>query len=382
MSSSKQAIANDRAEPNLRPLFSLSRKKTGRSAVDSVRKKIWIDLENSPHVPFFKPIAEELERRGYSVFFTARDCFQTCELADLMKIEYRSFGRHYGKRTIAKVVGLGTRVLQLMPYVIGQRPQLAVSHGSRSLFMLASMLRIPTVTIMDYEHARWSGFSRKSWAMLPAIIPDEALKISKDRILKYPGIKEDVYAWSFRPDTSVRKVFGIADNDLVVTIRPPATEAHYHNHESVQLLDAVFQAISEHPKVKVILVPRTPKQEAELRRRWAALFDKGSVLVPKQPVDGLDLIWSSDLVVSGGGTMNREAAALGVPVYSVFRGKTGAVDKYLAKEGRLVMLESVEDVRARLKLVRREIIVKQCLGQSSALQSVVEGIIRVAECQC
>lgn len=345
----------------------------------AVGKKIWIDLDNSPHVPFFKPIAEELERRGYSVVFTARDCFQVRELADLMKLNYRCIGHHYGKHMAAKLAGTVVRALQLLPYVLRQRPQLAVSHGSRSMFTLASLLRIPTITIMDYEHARWAWFLGNAWAMLPDVIPGTALKLRKDRILRYPGIKEDVYAPSFRPDPAIKLIFGATNQELVVTLRPPATEAHYHNPESEVLLGAVLEMISQTPNIKVVLVPRTARQEAELRTQWPGLFDSGKVIVPKQAVDGLDLIWFSDVVISGGGTMNREAAALGVPVYSIFRGKTGAVDEYLAKNGRLVLLQSADEVRAKLKLVRRDIGTRSAGEKRNTLSAIVDHIAMIAE---
>jgi predicted glycosyltransferase len=345
----------------------------------TVRKKIWIDLDNSPHVPFFKPIAEELERRGYSVVFTARDRFQVRALADLMKLNYRCVGHHYGKHTVAKLAGIVVRALQLLPYVLRQRPQLAVSHGSRSMFALASMLRIPTITIMDYEHARWAWFLGNAWAMLPDVIPGTALKLRKDRILKYPGIKEDVYVPFFRPDPAIKRILGITNQELMVTLRPPATEAHYHNPESEVLLDAVFEMISQTPNIKVVLVPRTAKQAAELHTQWPGLFDSGKVIVSKQAVDGLDLIWFSDVVISGGGTMNREAAALGVPVYSIFRGKTGAVDEYLAKSGRLVLLQSADDVRAKLKLVHRNIGTRSAGEKRNTLAAIVDHIAVIAE---
>ncbi|MGA6987591.1 MAG: DUF354 domain-containing protein [Terriglobales bacterium] len=342
-------------------------------------KKIWIDLDNSPHVPFFKPIAEELELRGYSVVFTARDCFQVRELADLMKLNYRSIGHHYGKHTAAKLAGTAVRAIQLLPFVLRQRPQLAVSHGSRSMFVLASLLRIPTITIMDYEHARWAWFLGDAWAMLPDVIPGTALKLRTDRILRYPGIKEDVYVPSFRPDPAIKRILGITNQELMVTLRPPATEAHYHNPESEVLLDAVFEVISQTPNIKVVLVPRTAKQEVELRTQFPRLFDSGKVIVPKQAVDGLDLIWFSDVVISGGGTMNREAAALGVPVYSIFRGKTGAVDEYLAKSGRLVLLQNAGEVRAKLKLVHRDIGIRSVGEKRSALSAIVNHIAVIAE---
>jgi predicted glycosyltransferase len=345
----------------------------------TVRKRIWIDLDNSPHVPFFTPIAEELERRGYSVVFTAHDRFQVRELADLMKLNYRCIGRNNGKHAIVKLAGIAVRALQLLPYILRQRPQLAVSHGSRSMFALASILRIPTITIMDYEHARWAWFLGNAWAVLPDVIPATALTLRKDRILRYPGIKEDVYATSFRPDLGLRSILGIGNQELVVTVRPPATEAHYHNPESEALLDAVFEVISNTSNVKVVFVPRTAKQEADLREQWPRLFDSEKVIVPEQAVDGLDLIWSSDVVISGGGTMNREAAALGVPVYSIFRGKAGAVDEYLAKSGRLVLLRSADEVRSKLRLIRRDIGNRTGIENRNALRAIVDHIVAIAE---
>ncbi|MBZ5656142.1 MAG: DUF354 domain-containing protein [Acidobacteriia bacterium] len=345
-------------------------------------KKVWIDLENSPHVPFFKPIIEELERRDYSVLITARDCFQVCDLADLLHVPYKRFGRHYGKHTVAKLAGLVVRTLQLMPTIIREKPDLSVSHGSRSLFMVSSLLRIPTITIFDYEHAKWGGFVRPSWVMVPDLMPDYAGSLAgleKDRVLRYPGIKEDVYAPSFRPDPSIRERLHFGPDDIIVTIRPPATEAHYHNPESEVLLDSVLDFLGNQPNTKAIVLPRTPKQERDLREKWPDMFSSGKVVVPDHVVDGMDLIWFSDLVISGGGTMNREAAALGVPVYSIFRGTLGAVDKYLAEAGRLTLLTSPEDVRTRIALVRRNSDLKPRLGDRPALHVIVENIVSILE---
>ena len=99
--------------------------------------------------------------------------------------------------------------------------------------------------------------------------------------------------------------------------------------------------------------------------------------IPEQVVDGLNLIWHSDFVISGGGTMNREAAALGVPVYSIFRSKIGAVDQYLSSMGRLVLLESAEDLRTKILLVRRNRPAKPQNGHAAALSSIVEHIIAI-----
>jgi uncharacterized protein len=348
-------------------------------------QKIWIDLENSPHVPFFRPIIKELEDRGCEVVLTARDCFQVCELADMAGMHYRKIGRHYGKNSLAKLAGLGIRVSQMAPFILREKPVVSVSHGSRSLLMLSAVLGIPSINIADYEHAdhrltTWLGSAHKKWMLTPDVIPSDIFEkhgMLKDHILHYPGIKEDVYTPFFQPDSSVKDKLGLRPTDIVVTIRPPATEAHYHNPESEKLLLAVFDLLGPHPDVKAVLLPRTPKQEAELRQARSDLFASNRIIVPKHAVDGLDLIWYSDVVISGGGTMNREAAALGVPVYSLFRGTMGAVDKHLAETGKLVLLESERDVREKLKFQPRDRVVSSKPKQRETLDAVVNHIAGV-----
>jgi predicted glycosyltransferase len=317
--------------------------------------RIWIDLDNSPHVPFFAPIIEELERSGYSVLVTARDCFQVCELADLFQLKYRLVGHHYGKHTILKLMGLCWRALQLMPEMLRFRPQLALSHGSRSQLVVANLLRIPSVTVADYEFAKIWMLVRPTWVITPEIIPSENVHCSKDRILKYPGIKEDVYVPRFKPDSAILASLGLeGSSDLIVVIRPPATEAHYHRPETDVLFAESLNFLGSKSQVKMILLPRNEHQAADIRSKWGPLFASGRILIPSRVTDGLNLIWHSDLVISGGGTMNREAAALGVPVYSIFRGEIGAVDRYLASTGRLTLIERPQDVAEKLVLTKRD----------------------------
>jgi predicted glycosyltransferase len=379
-------IGTDTAEKQQSPSgMNLSRKK--RAVGSEARRKVWIDLENSPHVPFFRPIMRELEKLNYEIVLTARDCFQVCELADMEGLSYRKIGRHYGKNRLAKLAGLGIRVLQLAPLILRKRPAISVSHGSRSLIVLSALLGIRSVTIADYEHAdlrliKWLGSARDKWIMTPEVIPSDIFTkngMPADHVLHYPGIKEDVYVPSFRPDPALRHVYGFSATDVIVVIRPPATEAHYHNPESEKLLMAVFDMLEAHPDARVILLPRTHKQETELREARPEMFATRKIVVPEHAVNGLDLIWYSDLVISGGGTMNREAAALGIPVYSLFRGTPGAVDRYLAQVGKLVLLESVQDVRERLKLVPREKASTFRPGSGAALQAIVKHIHAVIE---
>jgi len=334
------------------------------------RKKIWIDLDNSPHVPFFSPIIDELKKRNYSVVLTARDAYQVCELAELFHLTYKRIGHHYGKNKLLKVYGTVARAFQLLSFVMRERPQLAVAHGSRSQIVVSSILGVPSLSIFDYEFTQSLGFIKPTWQMAP----DVFASANGNGLLTYPGIKEDVYAPRFQPDDAIACQLGLRDGDIVVTVRPPANEAHYHNPNSDVLFEAAMEFLGQSPETKIVLLPRNNRQAASLRKSWSHLFSSGKVMIPEHAVDGLNLIWHSDLVISGGGTMNREAAALGVPVYSIFRGKIGAVDRYLAENGRLVLIESAEDVPVKIMLTRRNKVANHETGNSASLTKIVDTI--------
>ena len=214
--------------------------------------------------------------------------------------------------------------------------------------------------------------------MVPEIVATSS-KLNEGNVLQYPGIKEDVYAPGFKPDPTIQSVLGLSGNEVVVTVRPPANEAHYHNPESDTLFEAVMEFLGQAPNVKVILLPRNGRQALSLRKSWPTLFAAGRVYIPEQAVDGLNLIWHSDLVISGGGTMNREAAALDVPVYSIFRGKIGAIDRYLANAGRMVLLESVADVWGKIALDRRRRTIEPQRKSSAALKKIVEDVVAIGK---
>jgi predicted glycosyltransferase len=313
---------------------------------------LWIDLDNTPHVPFFVPIVRELRRLGYRVVLTARDAFQVCEVADRHRLPYVRVGRHYGRNPVKKITGVLWRSLQLLPFCLRHRPDIAVSHGARAQTLLSNILGIPTIGLLDYEHVRMPLLLHPRWLIMPDVIGYDGLYTALRRIRTYRGIKEDVYVPDFEPDPALPRALGLREVDVVITVRPPATEAHYHNPEAEALLNRLMDRIVHTPGARAVLLPRNRRQEEALRNAHAPWFLDGTAIVPGHAVDGLNLLWFSDLVVSGGGTMNREAAALGVPVYSIFRGPTGAVDRMLEQEGRLGILRSVEDVD-KIILARR-----------------------------
>jgi predicted glycosyltransferase len=345
-------------------------------------KKIWIDIDNSPHVPFFIPIIEELEKRGFELLLTARDMYQVCELLEFFQLRCRVVGSHYGKNKVLKVLANCLRAAQLIPIAAKSRPDLALSHGSRAQVLVCKTLGIPTIMMHDYEHSTKTGFLQPSWILMPDIIPDTVMSRRPERIMKYPGLKEDVYIPRFRPDAALLGRLGISEDDLLITLRPPATEAHYHNVESDILFAATLRLIAGQPNVRAVTLPRNARQASQLRKEWPELIASGRMIIPSSPLDGLNLIWFSDLVISGGGTMNREAAALDVPVYSIFRGKIGAVDRYLADHGRLILLESVVDVQTKILLQRRKKSLTVSSVRPEALNSIIHSIVKIGEATC
>ena len=344
-------------------------------------KTVWIDIDNSPHVPFFLPIIHELERNGVEVVLTARDIYQVTDLLKFFDLRCKVIGGHYGKNKVLKVMGNLVRSLQLLP-TASKRPSLAVNHGSRAQILASKMTGVPTVMMHDYEHSTKTGFVEPTWTFMPEVIPTNSMGKDDTHTVKYPGLKEDVYVLGFRPDPNFKKNLGIKDSELVITLRPPATEAHYHNPEAEKLFDATMRLLADKTNVKAITLPRNGKQKQQIKDAWPELIASGRVIIPDNPLNGLDLIWASDLVISGGGTMNREAAALGVPVYSIFRGKIGAVDQYLAQTGRLMLLETPEDVMTKISLTPWNRPATPESANRNALQRIVSSILYILEGKC
>lgn len=361
----------DQYRQSRRPLIKLK---------DGSAPKIWIDLDNSPHVPFFVPIIDELENCGFKVILTARDSSNVNDLLRLFKLRCRIVGGPGGRNKFKKVAATCWRSLQLMRIAIAHKPDLAVSHGSRSQVLTCMLLGIPSIIIFDYEFANFSIFKfarllGKNWLMAPEVISGlNQNGHMRDDLLHYPGIKEDVYVPRFKPDAGIKHHLELWDNLIVVTARPPANDAHYFNPESEKLFSAAMEFLTTHPETKIVLLPRNHKQAAHLRERWGSAFASGKVTIPDSAVDGLNLIWHSDLVISGGGTMNREAAALGVPVYSVYRGRIGAVDQYLARINRLVLIESTSEVEHKILLKRRSRAEQPSAINSNALGKIIDNI--------
>jgi len=321
---------------------------------------VWVDMTNSPHVLVLRPILAELERRGWEVVVTAREFAQTLPLLDRFDIEHTVIGRHRGKAMFAKALGMAARTTQMIAFGRGKGFTLALSHASNDLPVAARLLGIPHVTMFDYEYARLSHsinvrFSVK--ALIPDAIPAKALDRyggTPKKVDRYPGLKEEYYLADFEPDPSVLDELHLNQDKVLVTVRTPPSMAAYHRMENPLFAD-VLRDIAAREDTQAVVLLRTPDQ-----RELVESLEAGNIVVPSQVVDAQSLVYYSDLVISGGGTLNREAVALGTPAYTVFQGQLGAVDAQLIDEGRLRRLEKADEVEYTKKTggherVRRDV---------------------------
>ncbi len=309
---------------------------------------LWVDLANSPHVPFFGALIPEFERRGHRVETTARDFAQTVEMAEAAGLTPVVIGRHGGGRLTGKARNFVGRTAALARWARGRRFDLAVSHNSYAQVAAASALGMRTVTLMDYEHqpANHLSFRLATRVIVPRVFPEEALVrygTGRAKVRRYGGTKEDVYLASFEPDPGFAKTLGelgVSQDDVLVVVRPPAREALYHRFDN-DLFDEMLARLQARSGVKIILLARTEAQ----RIMYGALASDKLILPPKT-LDGANLVAAADLVVSAGGTMNREAAALGVPVATVYAGRWAALDEELVREGRLLRISTRKELDA------------------------------------
>jgi len=322
--------------------------------------RLWIDLANSPHVPFFKALAERFKAQGHEIETTAREFAETIPLAQAAGFAPQVVGVHAGRDVSKKAGSLLSRAWALGKWARGRGFDLAISHNSYSQILAARGLRIKTVTLMDYEYqpANHLAFRFASRIIVPASFPARRLRACGARVGKvrrYHGTKEDVYLADFQPDPSFAAQLcelGVKPDNVLVLMRPPAHDALYHRFQNT-LFDEALDMLAAQVNTQVILLPRNEAQRA-------AYANKG-VIIPARPLDGANLIAASDLVISAGGTINREAAALGVPAASVYAGKWAAVDEGLVNEGRLRRITNVnalaiEKKRAATPKASREVI--------------------------
>jgi predicted glycosyltransferase len=316
-------------------------------AREAALMRVWIDVTNSPHVLVFRPLVRILRERGAEVDVTARDFAQTLELLELHGIEPIVVGRHGGASVLGKARVESGRLRALHRFARNRSYNVALAHGSHDLTLTARRLGIPSATTFDYEFA-WLqhqvGCRAARRVVVPEAIPSERLErygVGPDKLRRYPGLKEDYYLADLEPDAAVLDRLGVDRSRVLAVLRPPPDVSLYHRHAN-PLFPETLQALGSRDDVQVVVLPRIATQ-----REHVLALGLPAAIVPEHAVDAQSLIAFADLVVSAGGTMNREAVSLGVPVYTVFGGKLGAVDEQLIRDGRMRLLTDPGAIEVR-----------------------------------
>ena len=310
--------------------------------------RVWIDLTNSPHVLVMRPVIERLRADGHDVEVTARDFAQTLQLCERLGVAHTAIGHHRGERLAAKAAGLASRSAALVRWALARsrhagRFDIALGHGSNDVSVAAAILRIPSSTMFDYE---WASVQHNincrlaAAVVVPEAIPPERLRRygAAAKLRRYEGLKEEYYLADFEPRDEVLGELGLDRSRPIVVVRTPPEVSLYHRFENdlfagvlARLRDAAAEG------VQPVVLPRVAAQREELRR-------VPGFIVPERAIDAQSLIAFADLVISAGGTMNREAVALGTPVYTTFEGRLGAVDERLIRERRMRRLDAPEEL--------------------------------------
>jgi predicted glycosyltransferase len=296
---------------------------------------IWVDMSAPAHVLVLRPIIERLRGRGHAVEITSRDYAQTQALLDLHGMEHTPIGRHGGASRLRKAYRLGARSASMTSYGRRREFDLALAHGSNDLAIAARLLGIPEANMHDYEYAvtqHHIGCRLARRVMFPDSVPAERLRrfgVGPEKLFPYPGLKEEYYLRDFEPDPEALSRLEVDTTRVVVIVRPPPDVSLYHR-KSNPLFPKVLQRLGQDEGVHAVVLPRTEEQ-----RSFIASLRLPSLILPPGAVEAQSLVALADLVVSAGGTMNREAAALGTPVYTTYGGRLGGVDEALIRSGRL-----------------------------------------------
>ena len=299
--------------------------------------RVWVDCTAAAHPLVLRPVVERLEAEGHEVFITTREYGQTVGILERLGMPYTVVGEHGGGSRLGKVRALGGRSARLGRVVWERRPQLAIAHGSVDLALVSALCRVPSVQMQDYEFGglqRQIAFRLARRVLVPDSIPAARmakLGVKGAKLVRYPGLKEEYYLAGFEPDPAVLDELGLDREKVLVVVRPPPETSEYHARND--LYGATIERLAAAPEAQAVVIPRTEAQGAAVRARGAA-----NLIVPERAIDAQSLIARADLVVSAGGTMNREAVALGTPVFTTFSGRMGGVDEALIAAGRLQVL--------------------------------------------
>jgi predicted glycosyltransferase len=303
---------------------------------------IWFDFENAPHVLFWRPVMEYLQQQSIDFIVTARDFSYTRNLLQNADYEYYICREGGEKKSISsKYLSVIKRGLELYRFIKGKNVKIACSFGSRAQIIACKLRGMPVISTEDYEYANMIHAKFTKFTLIPSVIPKNRINIPENKLIHYEGYKEDMYMSDYQPrDIDLQ----INASKVVVLFRPGDYYSHYQSKEYQTIEKGLLELFRVHKeKIFLLVFPRHEEQKNYL----AEYFGRNNMEYdfPRTNYFGPDLIWKSDMIIGGGGTMLREACLLSVPAYSFFSGKTGAVDEDYVRQGKMTLIRKADDLR-------------------------------------
>jgi len=288
-------------------------------------KTLWFDITNTPHVHFLSPIINRYRSRA-DIVISVRDYVETIALArHKFKTKFLVVGQHGGRNKIRKVSKMLNRLSALRMRVNGF--DFALSCGGFEACLLAKWRHKSSIVFDDNDISpNWMYSRFASYSFFPDAVPMNILLtqgFKPQTTYQYRGYKEDIYIADYDPDSTF--LDSIPYRDYVV-VRPENKMANYVESRTRSIVPELLRTLSN-SGIRILYLPRTDSE-----RKYA--YDVDSVFIPRTTVNGLDVCFFSRAVISGAGSLTREAVCLGKPAISFYPGKRLlAVDKKMIQDG-------------------------------------------------
>jgi len=302
--------------------------------------RIWIDIKNTHEPLFFKSIISVFDDHDF--IFTARDYIEVTKLLDKYNYDYIKIGRHHGKKLIMKLYGLLSREFELL--LRTHKFDVSLSHGSAHAVHVAFMKHKKSIHIYDNDLPTLS--SRLALPFLNYLIIPESIdpykfkRFSKKvKIFTFDGIKEDIYIADYEPDPDFLKEFPFKN---FIGVRPEALKAEYVPKDAKSIVPDLLQELDK-SGINILYLPRYEEDKA-----WAKSCE--NIYVPPEPLNGLDVCYYSQAVLTGSGTFAREAATMGTPAVSFYPGKELlSVDRDMISKGWIMHSRNPQEIVEYIK---------------------------------
>ncbi|MCG3222575.1 MAG: DUF354 domain-containing protein [Candidatus Heimdallarchaeota archaeon] len=285
---------------------------------------IWFDAVTAKEPLLFDAVATELEKLGHEILFTCRDYDYVSSLFDLLKRDVKVLGKHGGGTLYGKLIAGNERIKLLAEYIhsLGKKPDIHISFACPESTRVAFGLGIPVINVNDSPHAKAVGkltvpltqylvysssIGKENWLKLGA---------QEEQLYPYDGIDEVAWLTDFSPKEETLETLNLSKDDQFIVARPEESSAAYMLDKQMvgqTLLDEILIEIFDEYEGKAIVFPRYESQKEFLLKKFG-----DRIIIPPKAMDTLSLYYFSDLCITGGATMSREAAALGTPSISYY----------------------------------------------------------------